>query len=249
VVSAALPPLARLTVIVPVGPGDRVPPRLRSQLAQLPATAQVCVVGCEADAGSDAAAPSSTGQFSAGPAAVGERCGPRWHRLYSPAGRSLQQNTGAAQADGDWLWFLHADAELAGETLPALARFIDVNAPALGYFDLRFLGDGPAWMRLNAAGVWLRSRWLKLPFGDQGLVLPRALFHAVGGFDPATDRGEDHQLVWRVRRAGIPLRAVGAPVYTSARRYAARGWATTTRGHLGETWRQAWRFSRGERMP
>lgn len=238
---AALPPLASLSVVVPVGPGDRVSPRLRAQLAQLPAAAQVCVVDCEADNGPGVAAPSS-----ASPAPVG---GPRWQQLHSPAGRSLQQNTGAAQADGDWLWFLHADAELAGETLPALARFIDVNAPVLGYFDLRFLGDGPAWMRLNAAGVWLRSRWLKLPFGDQGLVLPRALFQAVGGFDPATTRGEDHQLVWRVRRAGIPVRAVGAPLYTSARRYAARGWAATTRGHLGETWRQAWRFSRAARLP
>lgn len=236
---AALSSLARLSVVVPVGPGDRISPRLCSQLAQLPAAAQVCVVDCEADNGPDAAAPPS-----ASTAPVG---GPRWHRLHSPAGRSLQQNAGAAQADGDWLWFLHADTELAGETLPALARFIDVDVSALGYFDLRFLGDGPAWMRLNAAGVWLRSRWLKLPFGDQGLVLPRALFHAVGGFDPATARGEDHQLVWRVRRAGFPLRAVGAPLYTSARRYAARGWATTTRGHLGETWRQAWRFSRAER--
>lgn len=229
---AFVSPLTRLTVVVPVGPGDCVSPRLLAQLGRLPPGAQVCVVSCEP--GADA---------------VDKGSGPGVHWLHSPAGRSLQQNAGAAAARGDWLWFLHADAALAEETLPALARFIDSGVTALGYFDLRFLGDGPALMRLNAAGVRLRSRWLRLPFGDQGFVMPRALFDAVGGFDPATIRGEDHQLVWRVRRAGLPVMAVGAPLYTSARRYAARGWMTTTRGHLGETCRQAWRFSRPERTP
>ena len=56
--------------------------------------------------------------------------------------------------------------------------------------------DGLA-MQLNAAGANLRSRWLGLPFGDQGLVLPRASFERLGGFDPALRYGEDHALVWR----------------------------------------------------
>ncbi|MGV8941260.1 MAG: glycosyltransferase [Lysobacter sp.] len=232
----ALSSLAGVTVVVPVGPGDRVSPQLRAQLAQLPSRARVWVVGCAADAIDEALPTDGAG-------------GPQWRRLYSPQSRSLQQNTGAAAAGSDWLWFLHADAALAPESLPALARFIDAGVSALGYFDLRFLDDGPALMRLNAAGVWLRSRGLRLPFGDQGLVLPRALFNLVGGFDPATTRGEDHQLVWRVRRAGFPVLPVGAPLYTSARRYAARGWGTTTGGHLVETLRQAWRFSRPEQTP
>jgi len=234
-------PLARLTVVVPVGPGDSLSPRLREQLTQLPPGAQVVVVGCEAP-------PVRQGQspVAAGMSAVDAPAGSRWQALHSPVGRSLQQNAGAAAGGGEWLWFLHADAALAPETLPALARFIANGPAALGYFDLRFLGDGPALMRLNSAGVWLRSRVLRLPFGDQGLVLPRSLFTAVGGFDPATTRGEDHQLVWRVRRAGAPIVPIGAPLYTSARRYAARGWAATTIRHVGETLRQAWCFSRPE---
>ncbi len=234
--------LAGLTVVVPVGPGDRLSPQLRDQLAALPSAAQVVVVGCDADARVDL-----SGQMPAARAAGAGESGPRWSQLHAPAGRSLQQNTGAAQGGGAWLWFLHADAALTPETLPALARFIDAGVPALGYFDLRFLDDGPALMGLNAAGVWLRSRCLGLPFGDQGFVLPRALFDTVGGFDEGTVRGEDHQLVWRLRRAGFPVGAVGAPLCTSARRYAALGWRRTTRGHIGETLRQAWRFSRSER--
>ncbi len=237
----SLSSLERLSVVVPVGPGDRMSSQLQAQLGQLPSAAQVCVVSCEPDNQSDESSRSGDT-----PTALGDHTGPRWNPVRSPAGRSLQQNAGAAAADGDWLWFLHADTELTEETLPALARFIAADKSALGYFDLHFLGDGPALMRLNAAGVWLRSHCLRLPFGDQGFVMPRMLFNTLGGFDPATTRGEDHQLVWRVRRAGYPVRAVGAPLYTSARRYAARGWIATTQMHLVETWRQAWRFSRAE---
>lgn len=101
-------------------------------------------------------------------------------------------------------------------------------------------------MRLNAAGAWIRSHALGLPFGDQGLLLPRRTFERIGGFDPGLARGEDHELVWRLRCAGVPPRPVGAPLFTSARKYAERGWAATTASHLCETWRQARRFAGAE---
>jgi hypothetical protein len=272
--------LQRLTVVIPVGPGDGVPPRLIAQLAPLPSAAQVRVVGAENCAAENsvavngaAANPAPGSQVSrdaasaspcaeaamvplddagadAGAAGGGSAgAGPDWRWLHAPAGRATQQNAGAAAGDRDWVWFVHADTRLASDTLPALARFIARDRPALGYFDLHFDGDRPVLMRLNTAGAWLRSRWLRLPFGDQGFVLPRTVFDALGGFNPAITRGEDHELVWRVRRAGLQVRPVGAALYTSARRYAAQGWATTTTGHLAETWRQAWRFSRARTSP
>lgn len=220
--------LSKLTVVVPVGPGDALSPRLREQLRALPSTAQVRVV--HADAITDAAADARAD-------------GPRWEILAAPRGRASQQNAGARDADGDWLWFLHADCVLAPRSLPALARFIGRDVAALGYFELRFLDDGPALTRLNAVGAWVRSHWLRLPFGDQGLVLPRVAFERLGGFDPALAYGEDHDLVWRLRRAGLPVRPVGAALFTSARKYADHGWWPTTAWHLGETLRQARRFA------
>lgn len=228
--------LARLSVVVPVGPGDTVPSPLREQLAALPREAQVHVV-C-----------AGTAQGDSIRALLHAQPGPQWFCTAASPGRASQQNAGATAATRDWLWFLHADAMLAAGTLPALARFIDDDVDALGYFDLQFLDDGPVLMRLNALGARLRSRWLGLPFGDQGLVLRRATFARVGGFDVALACGEDHDLVWRARRAGVPLRAIGAPLYTSARKYAERGWWTTTAWHLRETWRQARRFSRVRAM-
>ena len=230
--------LARLTVVIPVGPGDRLDARLCAQLAQLPVCAQICIVTCMETAPDVAhASPQQPGD------------GSRWLWISAPAGRASQQNAGAAAAAGEWLWFVHADAQLADDTLPALEKFIQSDHAALGYFDLRFLADGPALMRLNAAGAWLRSHWLRLPFGDQGLLMPHALFTRLGGFDASVARGEDHQLVWRAHRAGIPVLSVGASLYTSARRYATGGWASTTREHVAETWRQAWRYARGGTRP
>lgn len=227
--------LDRLAVVVPVAPGDTIAPALRTQLAALPAAAEVHVVCADAD---DAAR-----------LATGRSDGPRWHHALAPKGRATQQNAGAAASSRPWLWFLHADSQLAPQTLPALDAWLRDEVTALGYFDLRFLGDGPPLMALNALGAWVRSRWLGLPFGDQGLLLPRAVFDALGGFDPALSRGEDHDLVWRARRAGVPLRPLRAPLYTSARRYAEHGWTRVTAHTLADSWRQARRFARPSAMP
>ena len=227
------PELARLAVVVPVGPGDAIAPVLRAQLAALPTDAEVRVV---------CATISDLARIRSLTTSGAEA---RWHYQLAPPGRATQQNAGAEAATRSWLWFLHADSQFAPGTLTTLADFLHGDQPALGYFDLRFLDDGPPLMPLNAFGAWLRSRWLGLPFGDQGLVLPRAVFDALGGFDSTLRCGEDHDLVWRARRAGVPLRPLHAPLYTSARKYAEHGWARVTARHLGASWRQARRFGRG----
>lgn len=229
-------PLASLTVVVPVGPGDVLSPALRAQLTALPREAEVVIV----EAGEMRAAPTTL---------MLPQDGPRWQTIATMPGRAAQQNAGATTGTRDWLWFLHADSQLAPGTLSALAGFMQRNEAALGYFELRFLDDGPALMPLNALGARLRSAWFGLPFGDQGLLLPLSTFRQLGGFDTALPKGEDHDLVWRARRAGVPLRAVGAPLYTSARKYAERGWWTMTAAHLQETWRQARHFSRMQSQP
>lgn len=229
--------LARLAVVVPVGPGDTLAEALVLQLDSLPARAQVLVV-C-----------SSQAEVARLSRQLATHMRPEWSVLAAHPGRASQQNAGAALASRPWLWFLHADSVLSSTALPALARLVATDAPTLGYFDLQFLDDGPALMHLTAAGAWLRSRWLQLPFGDQGLVLPRLLFERLGRFDTLLRSGEDHDLVWRVRRAGVPLRPLRAALYTSARKYVVHGWGRTTLEHLGATWDQAWRFSRQHGAP
>ncbi|MBD0271428.1 MAG: glycosyl transferase family 2, partial [Acetobacteraceae bacterium] len=64
-------------------------------------------------------------------------------------------------------------------------------------------------------------RALALPYGDQGLLIPRALYEAVGGFRPLPLM-EDVDLVRRLGRgrlAALPVAAV-----TSAERWRREGW-------------------------
>lgn len=161
--------------------------------------------------------------------------------LASAAGRACQMNAAAQAARGDWLWFVHADSQVFPATLQALVAFLAVNRDVLGYFDLRYAADGPRCATLNAALANRRSRWLGLPFGDQGFVLRRETFTRLGGYDGNLPRGEDHALVWRAHAAGLPVQRIPAPLGSSARRYAQGRWARTTTVSVARTLAQAWR--------
>ena len=223
-------PTLALSIVVPIGPAEEDWSGLLRDLAALEDDAELFIVTTRG-AVAPAIEPADQGLLIPS------------HRLEAPAGRAAQQNAGAARARGETMWFLHADSRLSTETLAAARAF--AGRDALGYFDLRFRDDGPALVHLNALGARLRSRWLGLPFGDQGLMLPRHRFEALGGFDERLECGEDHALVWAARRAGLPLVALGAPLWTSARRYAEQGWLRTTLEHARLTLGQARRFSAG----
>jgi hypothetical protein len=214
-----------LAIIVPAGPGDHAWRGLLPQLAQARADHLILV-------------PANGDACNADDSLANLRVRP------SEPGRALQLNAGARSTTARWLWFLHADSRVTASTLEVMRRFVDRDESAIGYFRLRFLDDGPRWTFLNAWGANFRSRVLGLPFGDQGLLMPRRIFEALGGFDEAVVGGEDHDLVWAARARHIPLRALAAPVFTSARKYARQGWWKTTRRHLTLTREQAGRFSR-----
>jgi hypothetical protein len=224
--------VASLAIVVPSGPGERAWQALLPQLAQLRAQEIILVLPDS---------ESSALDFNPADAAVSV--------VRSPAGRARQLNAGAAASVSEWLWFLHADSRLVGSTVDALLRFVRSDVPAIGYFDLRFLQDGPPWMFLNTIGAQLRCRLFGLPFGDQGFVMPRQVYHAIGGFDENIGPGEDHAAIWKARSQGIPLHALRAPLYSSARRYAEHGWCSTTFRHLRWTLSQARRFSRAQHSP
>jgi len=211
-----------LTIIVPVGASEQTRPGLLDQLAVSNKNWQVLV------------AAGSQPEWR-----IPDHC----RLLTGKPGRGKQQNHAAAEATGDWLWFLHADCELAANAAHQVSTFIERVDDALGYCQLRFLNDGPRLTALNAMGANIRSRWFRLPYGDQGLCMPKAWFEKLGGFHENLVRGEDLDLVVRARLAGLPIRPIGTTIRTSARRYRDDGWLKTTWEHQ----LSAWRLSRDAR--
>jgi rSAM/selenodomain-associated transferase 2 len=133
-------------------------------------------------------------------------------------GRGIQLKTGAKAALGDWLLFLHADTRLGEGWRDAVAAHI-TSGPD-GAACLRFRLDDAAWQaRLIEKAVAARVRLFGLPYGDQGLLVPRRVYEATGGYRPLPLM-EDIDLVRRLRR----VRVLDADAVTSAARWRRDGW-------------------------
>jgi hypothetical protein len=219
----------KLSIVVPVGPGETAWRALLSDL-------QLCEAeGIEVIFSATAPAPAD---FSSVKSLAGAGYELNW--ISGTPGRGCQLNRGAAAATGEFFWFLHSDMRLGKDvSVSRLIQSLEENVRALHFFNLKFLNDGPRLLALNEIGVWIRSHGLGLPFGDQGFALKRDLFWQLGGYREDASYGEDHLFVWAASRAGVGLQATGLSIYTSARKYARDGWFRTTCMHMWLTFRQA----------
>jgi rSAM/selenodomain-associated transferase 2 len=152
------------------------------------------------------------------------RCGP---------GRGQQLAAGAAQARFPWLLFLHADTALAPgwerEASIFMERIEMGERPAAAAAFRFALDDEGARPRLLERLVALRCATLRLPYGDQGLLIPKRLYDEVGGYRPLALM-EDVELVRRLgRRRMVMLRALAV---TSAERFRREGYARRSARNL-----------------
>ena len=217
--------MAGLSVVIPALNEAGTLPLLLADLGTWPGNLEILVV----DGGSGDAT-----------AAVSRNGGARL--LRSPAsGRGQQLRWGAAQADGPWLLVLHADSRLPTGWVDAVTAVLerpDAETQAW-YFDFKVSGTRPMLRLLEQAVAW-RSRWRQRPYGDQGLLIHRGLYSAVGGYRPIPLM-EDLDLVQRLA-ARSRLRRIGHPLITSGRRW-------QRQGVLRLAWRNALlrrRWARGE---
>ena len=145
-------------------------------------------------------------------------------------GRGAQLAAGAASRPAraaDAILFLHADSRLP----PGYGASVEAalaSAPWGCFATARPTGLHPAATALLQACIGARTRWLGLPYGDQGIFAARAALDAVGGVDASLPLMEDVDLVARLTAAsGAPAIVAGA-VATSGRRWAAGGLVRTT---------------------
>ncbi len=178
--------------------------RLLAQLQQLPHKPwEVIVV--------DAADSTQCGEICAlfqAQRLVGEPC------------RGRQLRVGAAQAQGDVLWFLHADAQLSKDPLTAMTKALAQGAIG-GYFRFRFAGPR-AWPAIILEPAIAVRCHFGMPYGDQGIFMQRSVYLRIGGHAP-WPLFEEAPLVQAARRTGR-FSPLTEPIFVDPRRWQRDGW-------------------------
>lgn len=137
-------------------------------------------------------------------------------------GRGCQLAAGAAAANNEWFMFLHADTRMEPGWQSVVEAFAadPANRTRAASFRFKLDDDSKQARRLERMVEW-RCRVLALPHGDQGLLIHRDFYAAIGGY-PAWPLMEDVELVRRIgsrRLVMLPASAV-----TSAERWRNDGW-------------------------
>lgn len=184
-----------ISVIIPTANAERLLPRCFDSLiaaAVRGVVREVIVV----DAGSDDAT-----------LAIADAAGA--HIVHSRKGRGQQFIAGAATARSDWLLFLYPETALEPGWEMEAESFIDqsvMERPRAAVFRFA-LEDFGGEARRAEAKAHLRTALFALPYGDQGLLIPKRLYQKLGGYR-ALGRMEDADMVRRIgRRRLISLRA------------------------------------------
>ena len=136
--------------------------------------------------------------------------------LEGEASRGGQLARGCRAAQGEWFLVLHADTRLNDTWVGPVARHL--GGAQAAWFRLAF-EDGGGAGRIVAAWANLRSR-LGLPYGDQGLLVPAALYARVGGY-PDQPLMEDVAVARALKGHLVGLDVTAT---TSASRYKKQGW-------------------------
>lgn len=145
----------------------------------------------------------------------------------SRTGRGAQMNHGAAHAEHDMLLFLHCDSSMTRDDLlaDALNLFCEASATDLvaGHFSLEFETNDPLLKKklrffetkteLNRPGTFN---------GDQGLLIRKKDFDAMGGFTETFTFLEDQDFGNRFIEKGA-FKTLPGKLKTSARRFEQEG--------------------------
>ncbi|MEO0344850.1 MAG: TIGR04283 family arsenosugar biosynthesis glycosyltransferase [Pseudomonadota bacterium] len=155
----------RLSVIIPVYRDTEALERLLDLLSQQAGIDECVVVAANTDR-------SELDAVTAGRARI----------IDSEPGRGRQLNAGAAEATGETLWFLHADATPPSDATSAIRDHIRAGNDG-GWFRFRFEGvETRGAKRLANLINWRAQRGVA--YGDQGLFFTREAFDHWGGYEP-----------------------------------------------------------------
>jgi rSAM/selenodomain-associated transferase 2 len=143
--------------------------------------------------------------------------------LHAPRGRGSQLKFGGDAANGDVLWFVHADTVVPAEATEQIKNALKNLHVAGGNFTIRFDGTRRAARFLT----WLypNLRKLGLIYGDSAIFTRREVYQKTGGFKPFPIF-EDLEFVERLKKQG-EIVTLPAIVTTSSRRFENKSFTLT----------------------
>ncbi len=146
-----------------------------------------------------------------------------------------QLRRGCQAAKGDWLLVVHADTLLPVGWAAVVQAHMERERAGPAHFKLAFDARG---LRAALVAGWgnMRSLILGLPYGHQGLLVPRALYLEKGGY-PDQPIMEDLEIARRL--PGMTI--LSATALCNAEPFLQKGWLRHGAGNL---WRLA-RYAMG----
>ena len=139
----------------------------------------------------------------------------------SPIGRGAQLNAGAQVARGKVLLFLHVDACLPARALHQVVETCEQQKWVGGAFDLAIASPQLSLKVIAKVASW-RSRFTRIPYGDQAIFLRRDIFEQVQGY-PDIPIMEDVALMQCLKRHRYAIKILSSAVTVSPRRWEKEG--------------------------
>lgn len=136
--------------------------------------------------------------------------------FWSPeAGRGVQMNFGAEQAQGHVLVFLHADTRIPSDFFRAMDR-VRAEGNQAGLFAFDFYPPSRL-LKINA--YFTAKKGVFTGAGDQCLFIEKELFTHLGGFNPKQVLMEDFEFFDRMKKSGTSYAISPSRLQVSARKY------------------------------
>ncbi len=136
----------------------------------------------------------------------------------SRKGRAAQMNVGAEQANGQLLYFLHADTHPPNNFDVMILAAVEKGFK-VGCFRLQFDDNHPL---LKCYAWFTRFNVDLFRFGDQSLFIAKELFSELDGFREDHIVMEDQELVCRIKKH-TKFKILDEAVVTSAEKYRKNG--------------------------
>ena len=138
--------------------------------------------------------------------------------IESERGRGTQMHAGACVAQGEALWFLHADTVPPVDAAVLIIEALKEPEITGGNFEVRF--DGTRLAARFLTWLYPQLRKLGLHYGDSAIFMRREDYERVGGFQ-SFPIFEDLDLIRKLRQRGRIVH-LPATVITSSRRFEGR---------------------------